>query len=313
MGRRIEIITFDKETGRAMLTKQNLVTRAHYTTVKCKFCGDWERVVQFGRTYKGTQRYLCQKCKRTFLDNKAPPGMRFPTKVIASALNLFYEGLSLDSLRRHIKMEHVDYPGHATVYEWITRYTKKALREIGDVRVQTGEIWAADETVLRVVGSQTKKGAENTIWFWDVIDEHKTRFLLASHMSQTRTIRDAETLFRRAARVASNTPKFIITDKLAAYMDGIERVFGSDTTHIQSKGMTSSTHNNIIERFHGTIKQRSKVMRGMQSKESARLVMDGWLIHYNYFRPHQSLKGRTPGEVAGAEIPFKSWYEVVGF
>jgi transposase-like protein len=107
-------------------------------------------------------------------------------------------------------------------------------------------------------------------------------------------------------------PKFIVTDKLGAYIEGIERVFGSDSIHVQSQGMQSSTHNNSIERFHGTIKQRTKVMRGLHSKESARLVMDGWLVHYNFFRPHESLKGRTPAEVAGVEAPFKSWADVVG-
>jgi transposase-like protein len=237
--------------------------------------------------------------------------MRFPAPIIASALNLFYERASLESIRRHIKLEHQDYPGHATVYDWIVKYTKKALKEIGDIQVHTGDVWAADETVLKVAGSRTKEGADNTIWFWDVIDDQKTKFLLASHMSQTRTSRDAETLFNRAVRKVRRAPKFIITDRLAAYQDGIERAFGSETTHVQSRGMRSSTHNNIIERFHGTIKQRTKVMRGLHSKETAQLVMDGWLIHYNFFRPHQSLKGKTPGEVAGAEIPFTGWQDVV--
>ncbi len=282
--------------------------RFHYY-VECEFCNS-SNLVRYGVSSGGGQRYLCKTCSRTFVDNDAPPGMRFPAAVIASALNLFYEGASLESIRRHIKLAHHDYPGHATVYDWIVKYTKKAVKDIGDVQVQTGDIWAADETVLKVAGSRTKEGADNTIWFWDVIDED-TRFLLASHMSQTRTVRDAETLFNQATRASVKPPKFIITDKLAAYQEGIERVFGSDTTHVQSKGMRSSTHNNISERSHGTIKQRTKVMRGLHSKESARLVMDGWLVHYNFFRPHESLKGKTPGEAAGAEIPFTSWQDVV--
>jgi hypothetical protein len=38
--------------------------------------------------------------------------------------------------------------------------------------------------------SKTKEGADNTIWFWDVIDEG-TEFLLPCHMSHARTIKDA--------------------------------------------------------------------------------------------------------------------------
>jgi transposase-like protein len=129
--------------------------------VLCKFC-DSDNLAKFGKSSGGGQRYVCRNCKRTFVDNNAAPGMRFPTKIVASALNLFYEGASLESIRRHIKMEHGDFPGHATVYEWVVKYTKKAVKDIGEVQVQTGDIWAADETVLKVAGSKTKEGAAST-------------------------------------------------------------------------------------------------------------------------------------------------------
>jgi transposase-like protein len=143
-----------------------------------------------------------------------------------------------------------------------------------------------------------------------VIDE-KTRFLLASHISRTRTIKDAELLFTQANGRSLVVPKHIVTDKLGAYLDGIERVFGSDTIHVQSQGMASSTHNNYIERFHGTLKQRTKVMRRLKSPTTAKIVLDGWLIHYNYFRPHEGLRGLTPAEAAGIRFPYKSWQDII--
>ena len=72
-------------------------------------------------------------------------------------------------------------------------------------------------------------------WFWDLIDT-KTRFLLASHMSTNRTTPHAKTLVEKASKRAGKTPKVIITDKLWAYLDGIELAFGADTKHVQSKG-----------------------------------------------------------------------------
>ena len=59
-----------------------------------------------------------------------------------------------------------------------------------------------------------------------------------------------------------------------------------------------------IERFHATLEGRTKVMRGMQNRETAQLIMDGWLIDYNLFRPHKTLRGRTPAEVAGIRFTF---------
>jgi transposase-like protein len=192
----------------------------------------------------------------------------------------------------------------------VSRFTRPAILKAASYKARTGTLWAADETVLDVAGGRTKVGADNTIWFWDVIDE-KTRFLLASHMSRTRTIKDAELLFTQANGRSLVVPKHIVTDKLGAYLDGIERVFGSDTIHVQSQGMASSTHNNYIERFHGTLKQRTKVMRRLKSPTTAKIVLDGWLIHYNYFRPHEGLRGLTPAEAAGIRFPYKSWQDII--
>ena len=146
--------------------------------------------------------------------------------------------------------------------------------------------------------------------FWDIID-NKTRFLLASHMSETRMTKDAEALMRQAYDRTGKIPRVIYTDRLRAYLDGIELTFGANTKHRQGGPFDIENNTNLIERFHGTLKARTKVMRGMQNKDTARLIMDGWLIHYNYFRPHEALGNKTPAEVAKANFPYKGWKDVV--
>jgi transposase-like protein len=98
------IVAFTMTTGRTKLNKRNVIMKSHWEAVRCKFCGEQERVVHYGRTARGTQRYLCQKCGHTFMDNKAPERMRYPTAVIASAISLFYEGQSLHKIRRQLKL-----------------------------------------------------------------------------------------------------------------------------------------------------------------------------------------------------------------
>ncbi|MFH1141002.1 MAG: IS6 family transposase [Chloroflexota bacterium] len=276
--------------------------------VVCKFCGS-KNVVKNGQMH-GNQYYLCHTCGHTFAGNDALPGMRYPPEQIAAALQAFYEGLSLRAIQRQLATESGAMPSDSTVYEWVVRFSKVAAAKASGYKAQTGKIWAADETVLDVAGGRTKEGSPNTVWYWDVIDED-SRFLLASHMSLTRTIRDAEALFTQARGRAENAPHFIVTDRLRSYIDGIERVWGGDVLHIQSEGMAPATHNNTIERFHGSIKQRTKVMRGMQNRETAKIIMDGWLVHYNFFRPHEGLGGKTPGEVARVGFPYKSWRDMV--
>lgn len=276
--------------------------------VHCKLCGSKD-VVKYG-TKGGVQYYWCNQCRKKFAGNNALPGMRTPPEQIAAALSMYYDGLSLNAIRRQLRQLYDSYPSDATVYEWVIRFTKVAIERAAADRVEVGNLWAADETVLDVAGGRTKTGAENTIWFWDVIDE-QTRFLLASHMSRTRTINDAEQLFTQAKAKAISSPRFIVTDRLAAYLEGIERVFGGESTHVQSRGMRSSTHNNLIERFHGTLKARTKIMRGMQNPQTASLILNGWLVQYNYFRPHEGLSHKTPGEVANSQFPCRNWLDVV--
>jgi transposase-like protein len=65
----------------------------------------------------------------------------------------------------------------------------------------------------------------------------------------------------------------------------------------------SKLSNNIIERFHNTLKERIKVMRGFGSGKGAENVLYGFVIQYNFMRPHTTLYGRTPAEAAGLKLP----------
>ncbi|MFZ7131878.1 MAG: IS6 family transposase [Eubacteriales bacterium] len=168
-------------------------------------------------------------------------------------------------------------------------------------KLKIGDTWIADETAI--------KFNNQLYWLWDIIDK-ETRFLLASYLSEHRGTHEAQRLMELAAKRARRIPKTVITDKLAAYLDGIEITFGADTDHIQSSPFASEDSTNAIERFQGTIKERTKVIRGFKTFETALIIIDGFLIHYNFFKPHLSL-GKTPAEQAGLKLPFKTWTEFV--
>ena len=96
--------------------------------------------------------------------------------------------------------------------------------------------------------------------------------------------------------------KILVSDPLAE--SGIEKLEAIPKFDVE-------VNTNLIERFHGTIKSRTKVMRGLHTIDSARLFMDGWLVHYNFFRPHMSLKDMTPAMAAGIRFPFRHWKDVM--
>lgn len=73
---------------------------------------------------------------------------------------------------------------------------------------------------------------------------------------------------------------------------------------VKRVGIRARETNNVVERLHGTLKDRVKVMRGLKSMETAKTLLDGYVINYNFCRGHQAL-GKTPAEASGIEI--KGW------
>ena len=115
-----------------------------------------------------------------------------------------------------------------------------------------------------------------------------------------------------AAKRAGKSPKVVITDKLASYIDGIELAFGRDTKHRQGGPFDVENSTSLIERFHNTLKDRTKVMRDLRDKDTLKRFTDGWLVHYNFFRKNMALDDRTPAEVAGLNHECQDWADVVG-
>ena len=268
----------------------------------CKYCQS-KKTRRYGKTKAQQQRWLCNDCHHTFIENpNILPGMKTPSDQIGHAVSMFYEGLSLSAIRRQLSQIHDNMPSDGTIYEWITKYSKEAISKTKEYQPEVGNVWLCDETVLKIAGKN--------VWFYDVIDL-KTRFLLASHLSDRRYLGDARIVLARAGKKAGKKPRVVVTDSLPSYPQAIGDVFGCDTRHIKYKGITAEPNNNILERFHGTLKARTKIMRGLKSMESAKQFTDGWLVWYNYLRPHESLADKTPAERAGVKFPYSNWQDII--
>jgi len=265
--------------------------------VKCKYCQS-ENTIKYGKL-GDTQLYYCKDCGSKFKDDDTLFHMKTPANQVSSALNMYYEGMSIKAIRRNLKQEYGNQPSTATIYEWIQKYTQYATDSIkGYEPKKIGDTWVADETVIEIDGQN--------VWLWDVID-YDTRFLLATRISRSRTTQDAQMLYDRAVKTAGKEPEKVITDKLASYLDVR---YGKGTEHIQSKPFAVEDNTQMIERFHETLKQRTKVMRGLKNIESAHDFISGWLVHYNYIRPHTALDDKTPAGVAGINYPYENWADI---
>jgi transposase-like protein len=237
-----------------MTRNSHIATYTETVAIWCKYCGSPD-IVKYG-FQNDIQQYLCKKCGRKFAEKDTLEGKHYTTKEIGIALSMFFDGLSFNKISDQLQMIYGDNIAPNTIYYWIMEYLPKSIEFLDGYPLKLGDDWVVDETVIDVAGKNT--------WFWDVIDED-TRFLLASHLSPYRTINDVKMVMTKAWDRSGKPPVSITTDKLPAYPKGIKAVFGDYTEHVKSKGFTADINTNLIERFHGTLKERTKVLRGFKS------------------------------------------------
>ncbi|MDQ6866301.1 MAG: DDE-type integrase/transposase/recombinase [Thermoproteota archaeon] len=131
-----------------------------------------------------------------------------------------------------------------------------------------------------------------------------TRFWITTKISQRREVADARAVFQDSKNKTS-TPKAVIHDGLRTYDEAFRKEYFSlkqpRVKNIRSISVRGKGLNSKVERLHGTIRKREKVMRGMQTKETGQKIIDALQINYNYIREPSTLK-KTPAEKAGIKL-----------
>ena len=187
---------------------------------------------------------------------------------------------------------------------WVKNFSKIVSEYVDTIEPVTGDTWHADEMMIKVRegDSVSTRGKSKYVWLWNCMDSD-TRFLLANQVTAQRGIKDVRKLFKDAKNVSGSKPVFVITDGLPTYPKGIRKEFGHrrGVIHRAGIGIADKTPNNKVERLHGSIRQREKVMRGMQSVDTSDELMSGYRVHYNFVRNHMALD-MTPAEKAGINL-----------
>jgi len=263
--------------------------------MNCKNC-ESENVVKNG-TVKGIQVYKCKDCGHRFTKGSDFPRMRTQSRIISSSIDFYFEGLSVRKIQTQIKKLFGVDVSQVAVWKWIMKYSKLVSRYVETLSPQLLGIYHVDETAIKCKGIQK--------WFWEIIDE-QTKFLVAGHLSKSRTTEDAIKLFEKSIQVAKRKPTSIYCDGLPAYVDGYNKVFRTMKKEgrpelIRRVGIRNVHNQNAVERLHGTLKDRLKPARGLKDEETVRTLLEGWVVHYNYVRKHQTLK-MTPAQASGLDV-----------
>lgn len=271
--------------------------------VTCKNCGSYA-VVKFG-TYKENQRYWCKDCNRKFKADESAFHGKVPSNYAGQAVAEFYNGDIILDIMENLNQQYGYKPSKSIIWKWFNKYTDLAVKRFKDEKPNVGTVWLVDETVL-VLHHRYK------VWVYNVTDL-KTKYLLASHVAISRTTKDAEAVMRQAQKRAGKTPTKVLTNTNRSFEGEIELLYGCDAEHVQTHPFAGLDEESTerVKRYHGTIKGRVKVMCTFRNIETLIRFNDGWLVHYNFFKPQQSLNGKTPAEESGIKYDVKNWADIV--
>ncbi len=271
--------------------------------MQCKYC-ESENVVKNGYV-KGEQVYKCKACGHRFTEGSDFPKMRIKSRIISSSIDFYFEGLSVRKITVQIEKLFGVHVSQVAVWKWIMKYSKLVSGYVETLSPQLLGIYHVDETAIKCKGVQK--------WFWEMIDQ-QTKFLVASHLSGSRTTEDAVALFEKSLRIAKKKPVSIYCDGLQAYRDGYNKVFWTMRKEtrpelVRTVGIRAVHNQNAVERLHATLKDRLKPARGLKGEETVRTLLEGWVVHYNYVRKHQTIK-MTPAQASGLNVK-ADWYGLV--
>lgn len=272
--------------------------------MECKYCQS-TTVVKHGKA-NGKQRYLCKECEHKFIEGSGFPRMRTKSRIISTSMDLYFEGLSVRKIQTQVERLYDVSVSQVTIWKWIKKYSDLVKAYVTTLKPQLSGMWHEDETMVKCEG--------RNVWFWEMIDE-ETRFIVASHLSGTRTFKDTVAIFKKGFEQSKVRPKAVFVDGSYVYNRAFNKVFYTmrkDTRPklVQRVGVRTRETNNVVERLHGTLKDRTKPMRGLKAFESTKSILEGYTVHYNFVRPHQSLRGKTPAQASGINMK-SDWHLLV--
>mgnify|MGYP001614707490 CR=1 FL=1 len=262
------------------------------------------------------QRYKCLDCKNRFSIDNGFWKMKNHENKITACLDMYYSGMSLRKIQSHLQMFAPHNCHHVTIYRWLVKYANMISTLTDNLQTEGGQELMSDEMEYHRLGEQN--------WFVDVLDI-ETRFIVVSDYMKSRTIDNLTKVLKQGKQKTGDRIKIVTTDCLAGYDKVLRRSFGLQSSyHATSRTKSKIIHNKVkadergfnykIERLHNTIRDRTKIMRGFHgSLYSAKMIMKGIEIYYNYVRKHQGIDNKTPAEeaITGLNLGVNKWLSLI--
>jgi len=280
-------------------TKDKIFITAPKNNATCPTCNSTYFIKNGTRHNKVriVQRYVCKSCGVQFdFSVIGFKGLRVKTEAIAQTMQLYFTGESIRNIAKFLQMQGIEISSGGVFY-WIKKYVKLMKVFLDQFTPKVSDKWRCDEIYLKIQGKPK---------YLFVLMDDETRFVLAYYIADTKKTHKANKLFQMAITKAQKNPKIFTTDSMPSYKKAFGEVFDSQVTEHVRANYSNGTKwkNNLMERWNGTFRQRSKSFRAIKNMNS--VSVDGFILYYNFIRDHMGINA-IPSERAGIYIEDNKW------
>jgi len=278
---------------------------------KCKGSNTKKRGLRQTQNRGKIQRYFCKDCKYSFVEDLGFFKMKNAQQKVTLCLDLFFKGVSSRKIQEHLQAFYPHNSSHMTIYRWVVKYSSMIGEYTDKLKLNVGNELQIDEMEYHRLGKKN--------WFIDCIDT-ETRYLVSSELREKRAEEDIKIVLKVAKYKTDNQTTIVQSDGWFAYRKALNKTFGLNKCSTKSKIVYRRLNfskgdgfNCRIERLHNSIRERTKTFRGFHgSVESAKAIMKGYEVFYNFIRKHQALN-KCPYELA-TDLKLKNpnkWIELI--
>jgi putative transposase len=258
--------------------------------IRCKFCKS-QNVVKYGY-FKNIQRWWCKDCRRKFAANQAMPKMKTAINQVGAAMAAYYEGIPLARIRQIFIRKFDIYVSYSTIFNWINNLSRSASYEARHCHLNFSETWSVIESKIEI---------RNKIYrCLDIID-NTTQFLLATVICNDINDQVINQLFESARDHTTGFPRKIIIygSRELIVHTSTENTLPEKSIQILAGLEKPPRLEELCTHFFS---KRNIVLSRLRRKAHLQDILDGWIVHYNYFKRNELLNGKTPAQKAGVAI-----------
>lgn len=249
----------------------------------CPHCRSNDIILKDWRYNKSgaVRRCLCKECGRKFKSSVSREDIDKNIALWLISIDLYYRGLSTRQISDHLLQIYNIDKSHATVHNWILKFTNLIQNGTKDISFPIGTKWLADEMVIKIRGKKK--------YLWNIMD-YETRIHIISMLLDGRGSEEASKAIDGAIKRANKRPKEVITDGLESYRKPLAEKGIKHTSNVALAD--KAKNNNRIERLHGSVRAFVRSKRGLKGRASE--LLRGHQVFYNSIRSHSAVAGMTP-------------------